>query len=310
MTMLFARKSLGVEINPSGVAFALLGGSASSPRLERVASAPFPPGTVRASLRDPNILDHQAFTDSLRNAHNLLLHNGTRLSVTLPDSVGRVMLLDMEGRFKSRSEALDLIRWKLKKSIPFDMADTHLDYQQLKVRDNGDMALLVTLVSRAVISQYEELLVAAGFVPARIDLNSFNLYRAFENRLAPQDDVALVFFYAGTLNIMVFADGVLEFQRVKDMSGSAGIDSRVYMEINSSLMVYRERFPEHIVQHVSCIAPPAVSAEFCDMVAEATGFEPSLLEVKSAVIPADAAPADQETLFPYTTAIGAALRSL
>jgi type IV pilus assembly protein PilM len=308
--MLFARKSLGVEISHSGVAFALLGGSASSPRLERLASAPLPSGTVRVSLRDLNVLDPQAFGDTLRNAHNLLLYNGTRLSVSLPDSVGRVLLLDMEGRFKSRSEALDLIRWKIKKSLPFDLADTHLDYQQLTVRDNGDMALMVALVSKVVIGQYEELLVAAGFVPARIDLNSFNLYRAFENRLAPQDDVTLISFYSGTLNIMVFADGILEFQRIKDMSGSAGVDSRVYMEINSSLMVYRERFPERIVQHISCIAPPAISSEFCDMVAEATGFEPSLLEVKSSVIPADDAPADQESLYPFTTAIGAALRSL
>ena len=308
--MLFARKSLGVEIHPSGVVFALLGGTSSSPRLERVASAPLPPGAVKVSLREPNVLDPQALGDALRGAHNLLLYNGTRLSVTLPDSVGRVLLLDMEGRFKSRSEALDLIRWKLKKSLPFELADTHLDYQQLTIRDNGDMALMVALVSKAVICQYEELIVAGGFVPARIDFNSFNLYRTFENRLTLQEDVAVILFYAGSLNVMIFADGILEFQRIKDMSGSSGVDSRVYMEINSSLMVYRERFPERVVQHVSCIAPPGVAAEFCEMVAEATGFEPILLEVKSAVTPSDTAPADQESLYPFTAAIGAALRSL
>ena len=186
--------------------------------------------------------------DAVRNAHNLLLHNGTRLSVTLPDTVGRIMMLDVEGRFKSRAEGLDIIRWKLKKNLPFDIADTHLDYQQLSVRENGDMALMVALVSRAVISQYEELLMAAGFTPARIDFNSFNLYRAFENRLAPQDDVTLISFYDSTLSIMIFADGVLEFQRVKELSGSRGVDSRVYMEINSSLKVYHDRFPERAVQ--------------------------------------------------------------
>jgi type IV pilus assembly protein PilM len=308
--MLFARKSLGVEINPSGVAFALLGGSASSPRLERVAYAPMASGAVRVSLREPNILDPQSFSDAVRGAYNLLLHNGTRLSITLPDAVGRIMMLDVEGRFKSRAEGLDIIRWKLKKNIPFDIADTHLDYQQLSVRENGDMALMVALVSRAVIGQYEELLVTAGFTPARIDFNSFNLYRAFEGRLAPQDDVTLISFYDGTLSILVFAEGVLEFQRIKDLSGSHGVDSRVYMEINSSLMVYRDRFPERVVQHVSCIASPDVAREFCSMVAEATGCAPTLLEVKSVVKPADTAPADQESLFPYTTAIGAALRSL
>jgi hypothetical protein len=46
------------------------------------------------------------------------------------------------------------------------------------------------------------------------------------------------------------------------------------------------------------------------MVAEATGVEAALLEVKSVLRPSDSAPADQESLFPFTTAIGAALRSL
>jgi type IV pilus assembly protein PilM len=308
--MLFGRKSLGVEINPSGVAFAMLSGSVSSPRLERVAYAPMAPGTLRVSLRESNILDPQAFSTALRNAHNLLLHSGTRLSITLPDAVGRIMLLDMEGRFKSRTEGLDLIRWKLKKNIPFDVNDTHLDYQLLKVRENGDMALMVALVSRAVIGQYEEQFVTAGFTPARIDFNSFNLYRAFEGRLAPQDDVTLISFYDSTLSIQIFAEGVLEFQRVKDLAGSHGVDSRVYMEINSSLMVYRDRFSEREVPHISCVAPPDVAREFCSMIAEATGNEPTLLEVKTVLKPSDTAPADQETLFSYTPAIGAAMRSL
>jgi type IV pilus assembly protein PilM len=308
--MLFSRTSLGVEINPSGVAFALLGGSSAAPVLERVASAPFAPGCLRVSLREENILDPRSFSDTVRNAHNLLLHSGMRISVTLPDTVGRIMMLDVEGRFKSRHEALDIIRWKLKKNLPFDISDTHLDYQQLCVRENGDMGLMVALVSRAVISQYEELLMAEGFTPARIDFNSFNLYRAFENRLAPQDDVTLITFYDSTLSIMVFADGILEFQRVKELSGSSGVDSRVYMEINSSLKVYRDRFPERGVNHVSCIAPPDVAREFCGMVAEAAGFEPTLLEVKTVLRPSGSAPADQESLFPFTTAIGAALRSL
>jgi type IV pilus assembly protein PilM len=308
--MLFSRTSLGVEINPSGVAFALLGGSSAVPRLERVAYGKLAPGCLRVSLREANILDPQAFSDTVRNAHNLLLHSGTRLSVTLPDNVGRIMMLDVEGRFKSRAEGLDIIRWKLKKNLPLDIADTHLDYQQLSMRENGDMALMVALVSRAVISQYEELLMAAGFTPARIDFNSFNLYRAFENRLAPQDDVTLITFYDNTLSIMIFADGILEFQRAKELSASTGVDSRVYMEINSSLKVFRDRFPEWTIKHVSCVAPPDVAQEFCGMVAEATGVEPALLELKSVLRPSDSAPADQESLFPFTTAVGAALRSL
>ena len=156
--MLFATNSTGLEINPQGAVFATIAGSAAAPRLERVASATFPENTLHISLREQNVLEPEIFVDRIRSAHNLLLSRSAKVSVTLPDSVGRILLLDLEGRFKSRAEALDLIRWKLKKSIPFDLADTHLDYQKLAVRENGDMSLLVALVSKTVISQYEELL--------------------------------------------------------------------------------------------------------------------------------------------------------
>ncbi len=308
--MLFSRKSLGLEIGSSGVAFALLGGSVTSPRLERVSYRPFDPGVIRTSLREQNILDTDAFIRNVKDAYNTLLHHGPRISVTLPDTVGHILLLDMEGRFKSRSEGIDMIRWKLKKNIPFDVADTHLDYQQLSIRENGDMALLVALVSRRVMGQYEESLVAAGLVPSRIDFNSFNLYRTFEQRLASLEQCALVSYFDNILGIMIFSNGIPEFVRVKELAGTPAVDSRVFMEITNSFLVHHERFPERVMQNIACIAPPDVSTGFCDMVAEATGSTPVLLEAKAAVTPSDEAPADQASLFPFTAAIGSALRSL
>jgi type IV pilus assembly protein PilM len=308
--MLFANNIIGVEISQTGVVCALTGGSPASPRVERVAQATFSPQTLQVSLREQNILDPDAFVAGLKSAYNLLLCRSSRVAVSLPDSVCRIMLLDLEGRFKSRAEALDLIRWKLKKSIPLDSADTQLDYQQLTVRENGDLALLVAIASRTVISQYEDLIVEAGLSPARIDCNTFNICRLFDRRLSLQDDCILISFYGNTLSIVAFAQGIPEFIRVKDLSGTHATDSRVFMEINSSLLVYKERFPERAEQAVFCVASPDVAQNFQEMVAEATGLAPVLLETKGAVTPGNSAPGDQTRLFSCTAAIGAALRSL
>lgn len=307
--MLFASSVIGVEISQYGVTCAVTSGSAASPRVERVASAPFAPGVLQTSLREQNILDQDAFVSGLKSAHNLLLSRSTRVAVSLPDSASRIMLLDLEGRFKNRSEALDLIRWKLKKSIPLDTADTHLDYQQLSVRENGDLALLVAIISRSVVSQYEELIVKAGLFPARIDCNTFNICRLFDRRLSLHEECILISFYGSTLSIVFFSQGIPEFIRSKDLSGTPATDSRVYMEINSSMLVYKERFPERSVQTVFCVASPDVAQNFQEMVAEATGTMPFLLETKGAVTPGNSAPGDQVRLFPCTAAIGAALRS-
>jgi type IV pilus assembly protein PilM len=202
-----------------------------------------------------------------------------------------------------------LIRWKLKKSIPFDAADTKLDYQQLTVRENGDLALLVAMASRSVISQYEDLITRAGLSPARIDCNTFNICRLFERRLSLQNDCILISFYRSTLSIVAFLHGIPEFIRNKDLSGPAVTENRLYMEINSSLLVYKERFPYRVLQNIFCVAPPETALNFQEMILEATGLTPILLEAKSAVTPGNSAPGDQERLFPCTAAIGAALRS-
>jgi len=307
--MLFASDLIGVEISPHGVTCALTGGRPASPRVERVAHAPFPSQTLQISLREQNVLDPDAFVAGLKSAYNLLLCRSQRVAVSLPDAVSRIMLLDLEGRFKSRSEALDLIRWKLKKSIPLDSADTYIDYQQLTVRENGDLALLVAIASRTVISQYEDLFTQAGLSPARIDCNLFNICTLFDRRLSLHDDCILISFYGSTLSIVAFSQGIPEFIRSKDLTGTLATDSRVYMEINSSLLVYKERFPERLAQAVFCVVSPDVAQNFLEMVAEATGLSPVLLETKGAVAPGNSAPGDQMRLFPCTASIGAALRS-
>ena len=307
--MLFASDVIGVEISAQGVVCALVGGNAASPRVERISHALFAPQTLQVSLREQNILDPDAFVTAMKTAHKVLLCRSTMVAVSLPDAVSRIMLLDLEGRFKSRAEALDLIRWKLKKSMPLDVADTHLDYQQLTVRENGDLALLVVIASRTVMSQYEDLITKAGLSPARIDCNTFTICRLFERRLSLHDNCILVSFYGSTLSVLAFSQGIPEFIRSKDLTGTVATDSRVYMEINSSLLVYKERFPERPIETVFYVASPDVSASFMEMVAEATGVPPVLLETKGAVTPGNAAPGDQSRLFPCTAAIGAALRS-
>jgi hypothetical protein len=120
----------------------------------------------------------------------------------------------------------------------------------------------------------------------------------------------MISFYNDTLGIMAFSQGIPEFIRIKDLSGSKAADSRLFMEINSSLLTYRERFPDRTAQKAFCAAPPNIAHNFQEMVAEASGLPSALLEIKTFVTSGDNSPLAQETLFPYTAAIGAALRSL
>jgi type IV pilus assembly protein PilM len=99
-------------------------------------------------LREQNVINPAHFVSKIREAYLKLLAGTGRISVSLPDTIGRVFVLDLETRFKTRAEGADMVRWKLKKSFPFDINEMHLDYQVLQERDSGEVSTLVSLISR------------------------------------------------------------------------------------------------------------------------------------------------------------------
>lgn len=301
--MLMSRKALGMELSNEGLSFALASGG-KTPTVEAGLSLPFAPGTLQFSRREPNITDPRSFVAMVKEAHLRLLSKERTVSVSLPDATGRVVLLDLEARLKNREEGLDIIRWKLKKSLPFDISTVHLDYQTLEERENGSVSLLVSLISRSVITQYEELLIEAGLEPKFLDFTSFNLFRLFSPRLELADNCAFVSFYAGAMTVLIFHGGVLSFYRSKETAGDA---QNLFSEVNSSFLVYGDRHPGQVVGEVFCMTGPNEAEGFRSLVAEASGFEPVLLDLERMVSRANGS---GPTLHALAGSLGAALRSL
>jgi len=308
--MLFASQVLGIEITHDGLRMALVGGKRSAPRLDAFGVGRFPPETVRSSIREPNVLNPAVFVEKIRETYLLLLTKTKRVSLSLPDAAGRVVLLDLETRFKNKDEGADIIRWKLKKSFPYEIQDAHLDYQVIQEKESGEISTLVSLVARQVVTQYEELLLEAGLQPNKIDFTSFNLYRLFARRFELADDYAFLSFYGGTLGIMIFAGGTLAFHRVKEIPGGRFDVHRAFREISSSLLVFKEKQSANPLSEVFCSITKEERDAFRSVVNEATGLEPVWLDTERLVNCGSSVSADSSTLFSLSGAVGAAVRDL
>jgi type IV pilus assembly protein PilM len=308
--MMFSRKSLGLEIGRNGFRMALTEAGKGKPVVSRWESADFPPETVRLSLREPNIVNPAQFSATIREAWLRMLTKEKRVSLTLPDSIGRILLVDLDTRFRNHQEGMDVIRWKLKKSLPFDIAQAHLDFQVLAEREDGSLSTLVSIIGRDIISQYEQCLEAAGLEPCRIEFTAFSLYRLFAERIELADNSGLALLHAGTLVLMLFRDGVLDFFRSKELTGAAIDANRLFREINSSFLVYRERVPGQDVEELFYMAPDDDVSQFGAILAEATGVEPKRLDFDRFVERGADAPGDRKTLNLLAASIGAAARSL
>src|SRR5512133_2160867 len=115
--MLFANKSMGMEIHQGGLALVLAGGSQALPVIEKYEIAAFPPNSIRFSLKEPNLLEPECLQTVISASYLKLCTRNRRVSLSIPDTVGRTLLLEMETPFKNKAEGVDQVRWKLKKSF-------------------------------------------------------------------------------------------------------------------------------------------------------------------------------------------------
>jgi type IV pilus assembly protein PilM len=308
--MLFAKKSLGIELCRDGVRMALVGGVRTMPCLKACATAPFPAETVRLSLREPNVLNPAAFVATVRETYLRLLTKTRRVSVSLPDATGRVVLLDLDARFRSRSEGADIIRWKMKKTLPYDIGEAHLDYQVLKERETGEVSVLASFINRQVVNQYEELLLEAGMEPKRIDFTTFNLYRLFTGRLELAENAVVMAIYGDVVSMLIFYDGILEFYRAKEIAGGMREPNRVFRDMSSSFLLFQDKHPGHIISEAFCITAGDEAEAFLSVAGEAVNLEPLLLDAGRIVSTGDNFVADRKSLGLLTAAMGAATRNL
>lgn len=309
--MFLSKKALGLEICRNGLRMAVLEGKREeTPRLCAAGIDSFEAETLRFSQREPNILNPASFVAKVKETHLKLLTRVRRVSVSLPDSVGRVMLLDLETRFRNRDEGADIIRWKLKKSFPVDINDIHLDYQVLRRRETGETVALVALIAKGVVQQYEELLQESGLEPARIGFSSFSLYRLFARRLGLAENALFLSYFGRTVGILALREGILDFCRSKEIRAATFDPERVFREMTGSLLAYRERNPVHAAFEVFCAATGSSLREFRDLVAEAAGSEPKVLRPADSIASREDIVCDAALIDLLSASAGAAMGDL
>jgi type IV pilus assembly protein PilM len=173
-------------------------------------------GTVELSSRQPNVTEPRRFVEALRRVLDPLAGGEERIALSLPDRIGRLYLVEIEAAFKSRQEGIDILKWRLKGSLPAPPQQVQLDYQVLERREDGRQRCVAAAVARPVLEQFEELVEAAGRHAVQIDFHSLSLCNFYRPRLDLGDEFLLVGVEAGQLCIMYFSGRALAYQRVRE----------------------------------------------------------------------------------------------
>jgi type IV pilus assembly protein PilM len=145
---------LALEILPeqvAGVRFSRTGA------LDGFAVEALPPGALVASAIESNLINPPVVKAAVSKVAERLRAKDEDLALLLPDPVIRVFVQHFDDFPRSSDEAIPMLRWKLKKSVPFEVDETLLSYMRQTARADG--VDVVTAIARLrIIREYEALL--------------------------------------------------------------------------------------------------------------------------------------------------------
>jgi len=154
--------ALVAEVSPTHVAAARWGKTRGT--LESYAIEPVPFGAIVPSPVEVNVAQPDAVRGAMRRVLSRIPSHGTEMALLLPDPVIRVFILPFETFPRRVDEALPLLRWRLKKSVPFDVEETVVSWMRQDGRD-GTLEIVAAVARESIVREYEELAAALGAQP-------------------------------------------------------------------------------------------------------------------------------------------------
>jgi type IV pilus assembly protein PilM len=156
-----AKPTLACEIAPDRVIAARA--SDSSQVLELCSTSELAPGCVVPDLTENNLRERRSVVSALREALENVGGRSHDLIAILPDAAVRVVLLDFETLPTKAEEAESVVRFRLRKSLPFDVDKAKVSYQAQT--SPAGMRVVAAVVLNSVLEDYEAAFVEAGFSP-------------------------------------------------------------------------------------------------------------------------------------------------
>jgi type IV pilus assembly protein PilM len=131
--------------------------------LEASAARELAPGSVIPDLVENNLRQREAVRAGIETVLGSVAGRSKDLIAIVPDAAVRVMLVEFDTLPSDHNEALAVVRFRLKKSLPFDVEKATVSYHAQKV--NTEVRVVAAVAMASVIEDYETVFRTAGYDP-------------------------------------------------------------------------------------------------------------------------------------------------
>jgi type IV pilus assembly protein PilM len=131
--------------------------------LEACAAHELAPGSVVPDLVEGNLRQREAVRDAIASTLGSVAGRSRDVIAVVPDAAVRVALVEFDTLPSDSEEAAGVVRFRLKKSLPFDVEKARVSYHAQKYDDGIRVVAAIALAS--VVEDYESAFRDAGFTP-------------------------------------------------------------------------------------------------------------------------------------------------
>ena len=158
------RPPAAIELTSEGVLAAALPGKHEQPVY---AFEPLRPGVLVPGISELNMTSPEAVALAIRTALGSVSPRSRFVTVVIPDTAVRVFVLDFDAIPSRASEAIPVLRFRLRKMVPFDVEHAGLSYQVL-TESKTEARVLVAVLPSNILEEYETAVRAAGYEPGAV----------------------------------------------------------------------------------------------------------------------------------------------
>ncbi len=199
------------------------------------------PGTVVPDLMEPNLRNRGALEQAIESALGDLGGHAKDVIAVLPDSAVRVVLLDFETLPAKPEEAEAVVRFRLKKSLPFDPADARVSYHS-QTTSQG-VRVIAAVVLKSVLEEYESAFRKVGYSPGVVLPSMLAALGAAD----AERPTMVIKVDARTISIAILdQEQLLLFRTLENMRGVTITGDQLAEEIYPSVVFFQDTYSLNI----------------------------------------------------------------
>jgi type IV pilus assembly protein PilM len=236
---------IACEVTAQGVAAVRMEGKPGT--IGALQSCALAAGVLTPALNAPNVQDARALCDAIEQALSKVGGRNQDVIAVLPDSAIRVTLLDFDSLPEKRQEAEAAVRFRLRKSLPFDIEKAAVSFDAQQTPQGLHVA--TSIVLRSVLEEYESAFRAAGCSPGVVLPSSLGALGAVDEEIPTM----LLKVAPDATSIAVVKDGQLLLFRVLDGTRNGNVTAeRMSDDIYPSLVFFQDNYGASVEQVLVC----------------------------------------------------------